>query len=73
MFTIKNTTEADIIAQFRRGYCEDDEKLEWDNCMINQLRGTVYLSANSSQDMIFYADSNVIQGFENKFMTLEFF
>ena len=69
MFTIKNTTEADIIAQ----YCEDDEKLEWDNCMINQLRGTVYLSANSSQDMIFYADSNVIQGFENKFMTLEFF
>ena len=56
MFTIKNTTEADIIAQFKRGYCEDDEKLEWDNCMINQLRGTVYLSANSSQDMIFYAD-----------------
>ena len=73
MFTIKNTTEADIIAQFKRGYCEDDEKLERDNCMINQLRGTVYMSANSSQDMIFYADSNVIQGFENKFMTLEFF
>jgi hypothetical protein len=73
VFTIKNTTEADIIAQFKRGYCEDDEKLEWDNCMINQLRRTVYLSANSSQDMIFYADSNVIQGFENKFMTLEFF
>ena len=41
--------------------------------MINQLRGTVYLSANSSQDMIFYADSNVIQEFENKFMPLEFF